>query len=759
MLKKKGIKLCLWMLLVSLAPQVIYAQVTEKTYQKAAYFLSGNIQKQVYHLEVIPNWTEDGKYFWHLTQTASGKRFFITDIEKQSSREAFDHAKLAEVLSQHSNAAIDASLLPFDRIRIIGENEIRFEYNHTSWEFNLKDYTLTKDKTPAKSQQQGISPDGKWRAFTRDYNLFVENLENGQEVQLSKHGKKDFEYGSYYGWSDLIKGENGVRPERFMVRWSPDSKKILTQIVDLRLGEKMYLLDFSEPEKFRPTLYSYYRGSPGDTTVVTYIPVLFDVVQQKETAIPSLTSPHFIGIDLNWDKGGNTLSGTYSHRGFKQLDYIEVEASSGKIRNVHTEKSDTYLSRDLNFHRKLADGRFLVSSQASGWNHLYLHDWKSGNRMRQLTSGNYAVSEILHVDEQKEWVYFMANGREKEDNIYHPKLYKVKLDGSGLTLLTQEKAFHELHVSPNRKYVVDNISTPQQPTQSVLRSLESGEILMEISKADISNLVQKGYQSPKPFKAIAKDGKTEIYGIYYVPTDFDPSKSYPILDYTYTGPHTAITPKTFKTAVIGLQQSMAELGMIVVTVDGLGTAGRSKAFADVSYRNLGDGTTDHVLAIQQLAIGKPFMDLDRVGIFGHSAGGYDAARAMLLHPDFYKVGVASAGDHDHRMEKAWWPEMYMGYPVGAYYHEQSNITQAAKLKGRLLLAHGTLDENVNPSATFKFAEALIAAGKDFDLFIWPSRNHSFGRTNGDYFTKKRWDYFIEHLIGLQPLRHYTLEID
>ncbi len=759
MLKKNGINSSVWLLVLLLAPVVLNAQVTEETYKKAAYFLSGNVQKQVYHLEVIPNWTVDGKQFWHVTQTPLGKRFFITDIEKRSTREAFEHQKLAEALAKATNESIDEGDLPFERIRIIGENEIGFEYDHKQWVYNASSYSLHQNKLPSRSPQQGISPDGKWRAFTRDYNLFVENLENGKEIQLSLHGKKDFEYGSYYGWSDLIKGENGSRPERFMVKWSPDSKKILTQIVDLRLGEKMYLLDFSEPEKFRPTLYSYYRGSPGDSTVVTYIPVIFDLPQQKETTIPSLTSPHFIGIDLNWDKSGNTLSGTYSHRGFKQLDYIEVEASSGKIRNIHSEKSDTYLSRDLNFHKVLDNGKFLVSSQTSGWNHLYLYDWQTGARIRQLTSGNFAVSQIVHVDEQKEWVYFLTNGREKEDNIYHPKLYKIKLDGTGLTLLTQEKAFHELHFSPDRKYAVDNISTPQQPTQSVLRSLESGEILMEISKADIANLVQKGYQSPKSFKAIAKDGKTEIYGIYFLPTDFDATKSYPILDYTYTGPHTAITPKTFKAAVIGLQQSMAELGMIVVTVDGLGTAGRSKAFADVSYRNLGDGTTDHVLAIKQLAKGKPFMDLERVGIFGHSAGGYDAARAMLLHPDFYKVGVASAGDHDHRMEKAWWPEMYMGYPVGDYYHEQSNITQAAKLKGRLLLAHGTLDENVNPSATFKFAEALIAAGKDFDLFIWPSRNHSFGRTNGDYFTKKRWDYFIEHLIGLQPLRHYTLEID
>lgn len=279
---------------------------------------------------------------------------------------------------------------------------------------------------------------------------------------------------------------------------------------------------------------------------------------------------------------------------------------------------------------------------------------------------------------------------------------------------------------------------------------------MNISEADITNLLERGYQSPRPFPAIAKDGKTEIYGIYYVPGDFDEKKQYPVIDYTYTGPHIDITPKTFKAALFGHQQPMAELGFVVVTIDGLGTAGRSKAFSDISYRNLGDGTTDHVIAIKQLARSHSFLNIDKVGIFGHSAGGYDAARAMLLHPDFYKVGVASAGDHDHRMEKAWWPEMFMGYPVEESYHEQSNVTNAHKLQGRLLLAHGAIDENVNPSATYKFAEALIKAGKDFDLFIWPGKNHNFGRPNGDYFTKKRWDYFIQHLLGETPILHYQL---
>lgn len=737
-------------------PGISPAQVTVETYKKAEYFLSNALQKEVYNLEVGPNWSEDGKSFWHLAYTENGKRFFKTTLETGESKDAFDHDGLAKVLTEKTGDSIDGKSLPFDRIEIKNEDEITFEWRNQIWTFQKQKRTLTSSRKPANNESRSaISPDGNWRAFTRNFNFFAENLQTGEEIQLSFDGKQNYEYGSNYGWSDLIEGENGDRPFRFTANWSPDSKKILTQIVDLRLAEKMYLLDFSKDEKFRPTLLSYYRGSPGDSTIITYIPVIFDLETKKERQLPELTSPHFIGLNLRWDKTGEKLSGFHFPRGFKKYSLLEIDASTAEIRTVFTAESETHINRENQF-QKLSNGQFIINSEKSGWNHLYLHDWKTGQLIHQLTSGEFLVKKILHLDEEKRVLYFEASGKEKDRNVYYPHLYRINLDGKELTLLTPEDAFHEIYLSKDKKYIVDNYSKVNQPTKSVLRELESGKIIREISTADISNLLEKGYQSPTPFSALAKDGKTEIFGIYYLPTDFDKAKSYPVIDYTYSGPHIDITPKTFKAGLFGLQQSMSELGFVVITVDGLGTAGRSKAFADYSYRNLGDGTTDHVLAIQQLAKNHDFMDIDRVGIFGHSAGGYDAARAMLLHPDFYKVGVASAGDHDHRMEKAWWPEMYMGYPVGDFYNDQSNITNAANLKGRILLAHGGIDENVNPSATFKFAEALINAGKDFDLFIWPSRNHSFGRTNGDYFTKKRWDYFLEHLLGEEPLLHYKI---
>ena len=738
------------------SPQ-LFSQITEETYHKAEYFLSNSIQREVYHLEVIPNWLDSKTSFWYQTFTKDGKRFYHTDIEKRITLEAFNHHKLAELLSEKSGQSVDSRSLPFNRIQLKNDGSVTFEWQNKIWTYQNSRLESTRSPEP-KNRDTSISPDGNWKAFSRNFNLFVENLETGEEIQLSFDGKKDFEYASFWGWSDMVIGENGERPFHFTVNWSPDSKKIQTQIVDLRLAQKMLLLDNSQDDKFRPQLMGYYRASPGDTSVVMYTPVLFDIESNTETKYPKLSLPHFIGMYFNWDEDSENLYGTYLHRGFKAFDILEINAESKGIRTIYSESSPTHIN-NTNILRKLKNGQFILGTEKSGWNQLYLLDWKSGALINRITLGDYVVKNLLNIDEENKIIYFEAAGKEKNVNPYYSFVYKVNFDGSELELLTPENAFHEISYGSGKDYFIDNYSTVNEPTVSVVRELATGKIVQEISKADISNLLKKGYRSPTQFTATAKDGKTTIYGIYYLPTDFNSKKKYPIIDYTYTGPHTDITPKTFKAGLVGLSQPMSELGFVVVTVDGLGTNGRGKTFNDVSYNNLGDGTTDHVLAIKELAAKNKFMDSDKVGIFGHSAGGYDAARAILLHPDFYKVAVASAGDHDHRMEKAWWPEMYMGYPVGDFYQEQSNVTNASNLKGHLLLAHGGIDENVNPSATFKFAEALINAGKDFDLFIWPSRNHSFGRTNGDYFTKKRWDYFIEHLLGEKPIRHYLIKTD
>lgn len=731
-----------------------FAQFPKERYEQAAYYLTNNLEKEIYHLEVSPNWIKGGTHFWHVSQTENGKRYFLSDTKRQTTQEFFDHQKLAALLTKQSGENVSSAKLPLDKMKVKNNDLIEFEWRNMSWKYHIAKNELTFIPKDNIESVPGVSPDGQWRAFTKAHNLYVENLISGDVNQLSFAGKKDFEYASSFGWSDLIKGEGGVRPEMLYVSWSPDSKKILTNVIDLRIAEKMYLLDFSQDDKFRPDLYAYYRGSPGDTTVVQVIPVLFDVEHKKEVLLTSLKRPHFMSMNLSWQKDSKSLRGMYFERGFKKVHFLEV-GLDGTFKDLFSDEEDTFVNRDMLFYQ-FQNGDFIVSSEKSGWNHLYHYD-KNCRLIRQLTNGDFVVSKIAGVQEENQLLFFEASGKENSRNPYFNHLYKVKLDGTGLALLTQEDAYHEISLAPDFSVFVDNYSKPNMSTISVLRSTKDGEILQEISKADISNLKKRNYKFPDPFTAIAKDGKTEIHGLYFIPSDFDPNQKYPVIDYTYTGPHTATTPKTFKSSILNHPQQMAELGFVVVMVDGLGTAGRGKVFHNHSYRNLGDGTTDHVLAIRQLAEKVNFIDINKVGIYGHSAGGYDAARAMLLHPEFYKVAVSSAGDHDHRMEKAWWPEMFMGYPVEDFYHEQSNVTNAYKLQGKLLIAHGAMDENVNPSASYKFAEALIKAGKDFDFFIWPSRNHNFGRAYGDYFTKKRWDYFIEHLLEEVPLRNYQPE--
>jgi dipeptidyl aminopeptidase/acylaminoacyl peptidase len=336
-------------------------------------------------------------------------------------------------------------------------------------------------------------------------------------------------------------------------------------------------------------------------------------------------------------------------------------------------------------------------------------------------------------------------------------VYRLSIDKKEIKQLTPENLHHDVNFEPGGKYFIDNYSSAQIPTTSVLREAKTGKALLEISKADISELIAMNWTAPETFTVIARDGKTEIYGAIWRPTTFDPNKKYPVIDHSYTGQHTQMFPRNFSRVLSVNNQALAELGFVVVMVDGLGSAGRSKAFHDVSYKNMGLSLTDHMLAIKQMADKYTWIDAERVGIFGHSAGGYDAGHALLQFPDFYKVGVASSADHDHRMEKAWWPEMYMGWPVDTAYHNQSNITMAGNLKGKLLLVHGGIDENVNPSATFKLAEALVLADKEFDLLIFPSQQHGYGGKHGDYFLKKRWNYFVEHLLGAKPIWDFSLE--
>lgn len=746
--------------LFSISNAFAQEQMATTDYSRAVSFLWQNVNnKKAFNLNVTPNWFADSTGFWYAVQDKNGKTFMKYDFDFATHKAAqwFDHEKLAEMLRKELNEEIKATDLPISALEYINKNELKFRAKNKSFKLDLNSYMLSldEDMKDEENPMESKSPDGKWIAYTKNYNLFLKSVATGEVRQLSHAGVKNYEYASYYGWDDIIEGENGERPARFDVSWSPDSKWIATNVCDLRSGNKMYLLNWSIDSLYRPKLLSYYRGSPGDTNMVYMIPVLFEVENGREIRPDLPRNTHINQVSTRWSETGETLYADYATRGFQNQFVHSIDMKTLQMQTLIHEQSKTNI--DNFFYMVLEKmGKILFASERSGWRQLYLLDVKT-KEITHLAAGEYYVNDVLHISEKEDVFYFTASGKEEGANPYQQYLYSVSAKTNKMQLLTPENVNHDISFSPDGKYFTDNKSTAQQPTTTVLREAATGKVIAELVNADISELQTMNWKAPQVFTATARDGKTEIYGALWKPSDFDPNKKYPVIDNSYTGPHTQMFPRNFARVLAVNNQALAELGFVVMMVDGLGSSGRSKAFHDVSYKNMGFSLSDHVLAIQQLATKYAWIDAERVGIFGHSAGGYDAGHALLQFPDFYKVGVASSGDHDHRMEKAWWPEMYMGWPVDSAYHKQSNVTMASNLKGKLLLVHGGIDENVNPSATFKLAENLVRANKQFDLLILPSQRHGYTGQFADYFTKKRWNYFVENLLGKKPLWEFSLE--
>lgn len=732
-----------------------YAQpITKEDYARAVSFLWENVNnKKAYNLATLPNWHGDSTGLWYTYYAGGAKRYENVLYKPFQQKPLFDHTRLGAKLGEALKETIDAKALPLENIRYIRPGHIdftakgkRFTWNDATGELTVNT-TKETDSNPFESR----SPDGKWVAYAENYNLYIKSTADGTVKQLSTKGFKNYEYASYYGWSDIIEGENGERPRRFTAQWSPDSKYIQTSICDLRFGRKMYMLDWSVDTLYRARLLSYYRGSPGDTSVVHLVPVVFEVSTGEEIKLNIPRVAHETGYGFQWLKQSGTGLLRYNERGFQRGHLVKVDLIKQFEQHLFTESFD-YPTHVDGFTYALSDQEqhIVITSERSGWKQLYIIDMKTTG-LKPLTTGSFFVNSILDINTKDGLVYFVASGREPNRNPYEQYLYSVTLDGKKLKLITNEPGNHELTLSPDRKYITDVYSTPQQPSKTWLRELKTGKVLLEMSKADVAGLVQMKWSAPEAFSTLGKDGKSTIYGLLWKPTTFDPSKKYPIVDNSYTGPHGQIVPRTFLRGVNINNQSLAELGFIVMMVDGLGTGMRSKEFHNHSYKRMGYNLEDHVRAIRQLAKQHAWIDTTRVGIFGHSAGGYDAGHAMVQYPDFYKVAVASSADHDFRMEKAWWPEMYMGWPVDSTYHLQSTITMAGNLKGKLLITHGGIDENVNPSATFKLAEMLIRADKQFDMLILPSQRHGYTGQHQYYFTKRRWNYFVEHLRGEKPI--------
>ncbi len=780
------IYLCaLWIL----APLAAQQQLTREDYARAERFLAWNIKTLAFKTNVVPRFIGKSDRFWYRNDTRDGTEFVLVDPALNTRRPAFDQVRLAAALSTASGKACEPNALPFETFEFVGDGRaIQFDIEKTRWTCDLATYTCGRAEAP-KGDAEGelFSPDGHWAAFVKEHDLYVRPTAGGAEVRLTTDGEPFNDYAveaeqSTRGVTDRLSGKK-TPP---LLLWSADSKRILTHKLDQRKVESLYLIQSVPSQGSRPLLHPYRYPLVGDKNLPLAELMVFDV--EKGTRTPFRCDPYVLMLDSPisekqtwWGGDGGNVYFIEHDRGGKAVRLRVADAATGEVRTLIEEKGETYVELNLLLGsfpnvRILGNGAEIIwFSERDGWGHLYLYDGKTGTIKNQITSGPWVVRDILRVDEADRRVYFTAGGREKGRDPYYQHLYRVRLDGSGLELLTPEDADHAVtyydgkpgsydllsKISPSGRFFVDTLSRIDLAPVSVLRDAD-GRVVRELEKADLEPLLATGWRWPERVTVKARDGITDLYGVIYKPSHFDPAKKYPVIDGIYPGPQVIRTPKSFGIDVAPNSSfcndiTLAELGFVVVNIDGLGTPFRSKAFHDFSYGKMEDagGLEDHLAGIRQLAASRPYMDLDRVGIYGHSGGGFASTRAILAFPDFYKVAVSSAGNHDQRGYLAAWGEQYQGLLEGDNYRNQANPGLAANLKGKLLLVHGDMDDNVPPALTIQVADALIKANKDFDLLILPNRNHSLALDT--YFIRRKWDYFVKNLLGAEPPQGYEIK--
>jgi dipeptidyl aminopeptidase/acylaminoacyl peptidase len=609
-----------------------------------------------------------------------------------------------------------------------------------------------------------VSPDGKRTAYIKDYNLWVKDSTTGKETQLTTDGIKDFGYATdNAGW---------VHSDRAILVWSPDSKKIATFQQDQRGTGDMYLVSTNVGH---PKLEAWKYPLPGDAVVTTIQRVIIEVDNPKVIRLKMDPDQHRSTQcddvscsggwdDVYWSPDATKLAFVSTSRDHKKENLRVADAATGNIRDVYEETTATQFESgqgEVNWRYLPASNEFIWFTERDGWGHLYLYDLTTGKLKNQITKGDFAVWRVLKVDEKNREIYFLAGGREAGVDPYFGQFYRVNFDGKNMTRLTPENANHEISLSPDGKYFVDTYSTPDTPQVSDLRDA-TGKLIANLEKTDISRLRATGWKPPTRITVKARDGVTDLYGLMYTPTNLDPSKKYPIIDYIYPGPQGGSVGSRSFSASRGDNQALAELGFIVMQVDGMCNPLRSKKFHDSCYGDMADNTLpDQVGAIKQLAAKYPYIDLDRVGIWGHSGGGFATAAAMFRYPDFFKVGISESGNHDNRNYEDDWGERYIGLETKdangkSNYEDQANQNYAKNLKGHLLLAHGTMDDNVPPYNTLLVVDALIKANKDFDLLLIPNAHHGYGPASS-YMMRRRWDYFVKYLQGGVPPKEYELK--
>jgi dipeptidyl aminopeptidase/acylaminoacyl peptidase len=744
--------------LVALLPGVSAAQGTLADYHNAEKLLGGNLPHVISIADVDPNWIGKSDRFWYLRTGPGGRHFELVDPAAGTSGPAFDQARLAAALSDATDRAYQADSLPFVDFEFSSDGgSIDFDADGAHWSCSLDSYRCRKAPAPGEAgPYESLSPDGRWAAFVQDHDLYVRDTSTGAVVRLTRDGEPGRDYATPLPdlrtlvAQKVSKGEDAR--EKAAVFWSPDSKRLVTYRLDSRNAGRFNSIQYVPSDRLRPRSFDFVYPLPGEV-LPTAQPIVFDLepFARIDVKTPPLQVVYYGGPGFHWLSDGRHFSYEYRARGDKSMELRVVDAATGEQRTIVREESGPYpfvdpyetMSRFVN-----GDKEVLWTSERSGWNQLYLYDVGTGRLEDQVTHGDWVVRQIVSVDEKARQVYFLAGGVQKGLDPYYTQLYRIGLDGKGMKLLTPDSLDHATTFSPDAQYFVDNASAPDQPGESVLRRASDGSVVRVLEKTDDSGLTAMGFQPPIPFQGVAADDTTPLWGAIVRPTGFDASKKYPILEYIYTGPHGFFAPKTFAAAM--RLQSMAELGFVVVMVDGRGTSWRSRAFHGFSYHNLGNVFIDHVTMIKEMARRYPWMDTTRVGIYGTSAGGYGSAHAFLQFPDFYKVCVSTSGDHDPRLDKAVWNEVYQGWPVGKDYVDQANQQLAHNLKGHLLLIHGDVDQNVNPTETMHLVDALMSANKPFDMLFVPNMNHGDTGPHALYVTKRRWDYFVQHLLGVTP---------
>ena len=745
---------------VCLSVPICPAQGTREDYQRAQQFLPGNLRHRVYIAEVIPHWIAEKSRFWYRKAGTKGTDFILVDRERNTSGPAFDHARLAVSLSKATKRDYQPTELPFDTFDYAKDaKSVSFQVEGTPWTCQLENYECKRGPEPLAGQYEEASPNKEWVAYVKEHDLYLRYAATGEIVRLTRDGEESWDYATPIPSLRpmVAQGTQDVK-QRPAVFWSPDSSKLVTYRMDTRNAGRFTNLQFVPPGQLRPKAFSVVYPLPGEV-LPKADPVIFDVQKGRRIDVktPSLEVQFQGGPGFEWFPDNKTIYYEAEERGEKAIELRTVDSETGEQKVVVREKSDHYVDPGETFFRFLhVSEEILWSSERDGWNHLYLYDQKTGALKNQVTRGPWVVRSIVAVDEKSRRVYFLANGREKGEDPYPTRLYSIGLDGNNVMVLTPSNANHTVTISPDHFCFVDNSSRPDLPGEVILRSVKDGSQIRVLEQTDASELLKENWKFPEAFQGKAKDGATDLYGLIWRPSNFDATKKYPIIEMVYTGPQAFFVPKTFGAALRGLQ-SVAELGFIVVMVDGRGTTGRSRAFHEFSYRNLGGAFEDHVAMIQQMAARYSYMDATRVGIFGTSAGAYGAAHAMLAFPDFYKVGIAISGDHDARLDKAWWNELYQGFPVGPDYAEQSNVTMADRLQGHLLIEHGDVDDNVHVVETMRFADALMKANKDFDMLIVPNMYH--GEGGNLYLVRRRWDYFVRNLLGVTPPGNFEIHED